>query len=582
MIALGHSFAQLERGEGAARARKELAMVYGERTSTGFPVVWEQPYDVGLLWTADRVHAPGPLTPMEFDFARLSYEHAIPVAYDFPIRVMLRRINGYLYMATVPATGSADELARQNERSKTELSAAMLRLPEHWVTRWLPEVKQHLEFWEASDVAALSNPELFAHLGETLERTRRMWEIHFRVVLPSLLALSTFDELYRGQFDTSDSLDPYRLLRGFPSATTRADEALWQLSRAADNWPDVRAVLVTSNPMTLADELSTTSNGRCFLSRLGEYLATYGRRNDMVYDLSRPTWLEHPAPVLDVLSAYTRADVPSPSSRLEEQAQERERLVALAHERLQSRPPDIVQRFETMLKIGQEASRLLEEHNFWIDYSIAYHVRCVLLECGRRLARASAIRVPDDVFHLTIGNVLESAAIPDAYNYRAAVEQSRVEMAQYEALSPPAVLGTPLAETPAEGPLARAMQKLLANATRPPESATLTGNPASPGIARGTGRVLRSLAEATRLQPGEVIIAESTTPPWTPLFAIAAAVVTDHGGVLSHCAVAAREYGLPAVVGTGNATQAIRDGQLIEVDGTQGTVRLCPQRHRES
>ena len=87
-------------------------------------------------------------------------------------------------------------------------------------------------------------------------------------------------------------------------------------------------------------------------------------------------------------------------------------------------------------------------------------------------------------------------------------------------------------------------------------------------------RVIRSLAEAGKLRPGDVLVVPTTAPPWTPLFATAAAVVSDTGGILSHCAVVAREYGIPAAVGTGNATALLQDGQLIEVDGDAGTVRV--------
>ncbi len=100
------------------------------------------------------------------------------------------------------------------------------------------------------------------------------------------------------------------------------------------------------------------------------------------------------------------------------------------------------------------------------------------------------------------------------------------------------------------------------------------GLPGSAGVARGTARVIHSLAEAGRLQPGDVLVTVSTEPPWTPLFATASAVVTDSGGVLSHSAAVAREYRIPAVVGTGNATTTFKDGQLIEVDGNAGIVRV--------
>jgi pyruvate,water dikinase len=93
-------------------------------------------------------------------------------------------------------------------------------------------------------------------------------------------------------------------------------------------------------------------------------------------------------------------------------------------------------------------------------------------------------------------------------------------------------------------------------------------------MARGVAKVVRALAEADKLEPGDILVAETTAPPWTPLFATVAAVVTDTGGVLSHSAVVAREYGIPAVVGTGNATAILADGQLVEVDGDKGIVRI--------
>jgi pyruvate,water dikinase len=89
--------------------------------------------------------------------------------------------------------------------------------------------------------------------------------------------------------------------------------------------------------------------------------------------------------------------------------------------------------------------------------------------------------------------------------------------------------------------------------------------------------VLRSLSETAGLQEGEVLVAETTAPAWTPLFATAAAVVTDTGGILSHCAVVAREYRIPAVVGTGAATETIRNGQTVEVDGDAGIVRILSE-----
>ena len=107
-----------------------------------------------------------------------------------------------------------------------------------------------------------------------------------------------------------------------------------------------------------------------------------------------------------------------------------------------------------------------------------------------------------------------------------------------------------------------------------PDPNVLTGIGGSPGVVQGTARVLRSLAEATKLEDGDIMVCEMTLPPWTPLFSLVNGIVTDTGGALSHCAIVAREYGLPAVVGTLVGTTVITDGMTITVDGTKGTVRI--------
>src|SRR5204862_335686 len=102
----------------------------------------------------------------------------------------------------------------------------------------------------------------------------------------------------------------------------------------------------------------------------------------------------------------------------------------------------------------------------------------------------------------------------------------------------------------------------------------LKGNGASKGQARGRARVVRSLTEAEALQPDDVLVCRATSPPWTPLFAVAAAVVTETGGVLSHSAICAREYAIPCVVGLQGAMAKIPEGAIISVDGTRGTVTI--------
>ena len=163
-------------------------------------------------------------------------------------------------------------------------------------------------------------------------------------------------------------------------------------------------------------------------------------------------------------------------------------------------------------------------------------------------------------------------------DHRALVRERKAQLAHMSEIVPPPVLGTPPAGPPPGDPLGTALTKFFGWGPPPElEPGVLRGNAGSPGTVRGRARVIRSLAEAGALQAGEVLVARTTAPPWTPLFATAAAVVTDTGGVLSHSAVVAREYGIPAVVGTLAATQMLRDGQLLEVDGDAGIVTVIEE-----
>jgi pyruvate,water dikinase len=195
------------------------------------------------------------------------------------------------------------------------------------------------------------------------------------------------------------------------------------------------------------------------------------------------------------------------------------------------------------------------------------------MEFGVRLAQAGALDAVNDVFYLTLDELNTGQDI----SMKRLVQERKTEMEHFSQVTPPPMLGTaPAFEMTDGGSMVRAMFKgeMSPANSSDGEMNQVKGLPGSAGVARGTARVIRSLAEAGKLQPGDVLIAISTEPPWTPLFATASAIVTDSGGVLSHSAVVAREYRIPAVVGTGKATTTFIDGQLIEVDGNAGTVRM--------
>ena len=185
---------------------------------------------------------------------------------------------------------------------------------------------------------------------------------------------------------------------------------------------------------------------------------------------------------------------------------------------------------------------------------------------GQRLAAANIVESAEDVFHLHIDEVRDAFANNLNEDLRPTIAARQAELQRFSAIEPPPRLGVeppPPKETdkPAKPPLAD-------------ERGLLRGQPGAPGTTRGRARIVTSIADAHTLLAEEILIAQSTGPSLTPLFAIAGGLVTETGGALSHCAVVAREYRVPAAVGLAEARHKITDGQWIEIDGDAGTVRF--------
>jgi pyruvate,water dikinase len=367
------------------------------------------------------------------------------------------------------------------------------------------------------------------------------------------------------------------LLQGFDNKTLEGDRLLWQLSRAALTMPAVRQVLAERAAADVIAALEQSGEGRRFLADLRAYLGQYGQRLNTFGELAEPSWIEDPTPAIEILKAYASLPDGRPEAEQASLAAGREQAIAEARARLAGYPQPVATQFETLLKAAQTAAVVLEDHNYWIDQRMWYQIRRLALKFGRRLAEAGVLETADDVFYLTADELLNEGEDWATLSGQQRVKERKAEMAHFSRVTPPPVLGTmPAFEMTEGGPLIRAMLKsdMAVPTGSGDDSQSLQGQAGSPGVVQGAAKVIPTLAEAGKLQPGDILVTRMTMPPWTPLFATAAAVVTDYGGVLSHCAVVAREYHIPAVVGTGRATKTFHDGQILEVDGNAGTVRV--------
>jgi phosphohistidine swiveling domain-containing protein len=555
-----------------------LAAIQHEST---FPESWDEPFDDGNAFMFDPMHTPFPLTPLtQTALGQATAAGFTAAAGEFQMSMrefQIRHRNHYHYTRVVMHPPASEEDARQmaaaaEASTRTEIG----RMMERWHSEHLPRITLLLQRMHALDVQGATNAELLEMLDEVDAITRELWTIHFRVGLPMLLGMQLYDELYADLFGGSDA-DAHALLVGGVSESVKAGFGLSDLAITARE-SGLEDLFRQTPVESLRSALQAQDDGRAFLDQLATFLEDYGLRQDL-FELATPTWQEDPSFALAAVRGFVLS---GRDARVEHAAISTAADAALDDARAQlARYPEAVRgQFEAMVQIGRQGAFLQEEHNFYIDQRGLALMRLFFVQVGDRLVSDGWLAAADDLFMLTVDELRDiiagerSAARIDAA--RRLVQTRRDELAQAQALTPPPFIGTPPeGAPPTSNPMERAMIRFFGS---PPQQADapnqLKGSAGSRGVTSGIARVARSLEEAQELLPGEILVAVTTMPPWTPLFGVAAAIVTESGGPLSHCAIVAREYGIPAVVGAHGATRAIATGQRVTVDGGLGVVTI--------
>jgi rifampicin phosphotransferase len=546
-----------------------------------FPFEWDDPADAHGFWEREVMHFPTQVTVLNEDLLQRMVVGSFNAAcehYDMPIRNSYRRVNTWMYQGIAPVSHDPGVMQEIGKRAGENLGRAIGTQIERWHGESLPELERMYEVWDGFDLDGVTDERFLTHLDRTVELFVRAWEIHFQTVFPVMVGGSLFHDLHDELLGEEDGFDAYRLLQGLDNKSLEADRALHRLSRTAQRNPAVLAVLAREAAADVPGTLAQTPGTEEFRAELEAYLEEYGKRLRLYLTLSEPSYIEDPSPLITALKdAVTRPDS-DPDAELAGAARERELLIAAARERLSGLPESVVEQFDYLLDGAQQSAVIQENHNFAIDCRVNYEVRRVLLAAGRRLHAAGTIDDPNDVFNVRLAELRDALAGNADPSLPERVAERRAELDRWREQPYPPALGTLPPGPPPDDPIGRAVGRFFGTPPLASAEATLIyGLKGSPGTARGRARVIRSLADAHRLGAGEVLVTETTAPPWTPLFARAAAIVTDAGGILSHCAVVAREYGVPAVVGTRTGTRAIEDGRLVEVDGTAGTVRMLDE-----
>ncbi len=526
-----------------------------------------------LWWIWDQMHFPRPMCAYTVSVEVPAMSRGASAgfrSYGIPVSYLLANFNGYNYNAVeFDDTDVAAWLPNVQAAVLNRLNGLL----DEWHATFLPEVMEHNARLRDFDYAAASTDALIAQIDESLRIRERLWDVHMQVVIPVLFAANELANVWGAAFGEDRRDESALLFTGHPNKTVEAGAALWKLSREALAAPSVAKLIAGTPVKRIVPLLGTTEDGLGFKAKLDAYLGEYGWRTG-AFEYADPPQIEDPTMPLATLRDFlSQPEHMDPALRTAQAAREREALLDRLGPEIDAHPAGPMLRL--LIAACQQYLPVQEDHNFYIDQMTTVLMRLPPLEAGRRLAAADALAVAEDVFHLTVDEVKDALRAPASRDW-AEIVAERAALRQEQARTrPPATLGTPWPQEMLDEPALGGFNRFFGEVVEQDEhSNVLRGTAASRGTVTGPACVVSTLDETDRLRPGDILVCEMTMPAWTPLFAVAAGVVTDSGGMLSHSAIVAREYGIPCVCGASGATRRIRDGQRVTVDGAAGTVTL--------
>jgi pyruvate,water dikinase len=481
-------------------------------------------------------------------------------------------VNGYAYFnGSISGRNVMRLLFDSIKIAKKMFSGAV----ERWTETGRPRYYDTVTAWEAKSWQTYKNVELVDGVKQLMESAIDAFGALFSGVIPAAwMTEALFTRVYNLLIKRRGDPAALTYLLGYLSLPIRADQALYSLAEWAkhdlplteflERIPTSQLIVRCESDDPPRDIPPTLWQEWCALYR--EYLKKYGYTL-YTLDFAQPIPADTPEPVLDTLKLYLRGQGVNPFIRQRESAARREHAAQAQTQRLKGLR---LKWFTKTLASAQKFAPLREDG--LAELGLAYPlIRQMLHELGKRYSQDRVILAPEDIFWLTEEEVRQVAARLDA---GLPVESLASRIPQRKAEQRAALRATPPVALPQMKVFGFDLMSLKSKRGRGGKGLLIKGVATSPGRVKGVARVLHSPDEFSQMRPGDVLVASITTPAWTPLFAMASAVVTDVGGPLSHGSIVAREYGIPAVLGTGVATKRILSGQTITVDGSAGVVIL--------
>jgi pyruvate, water dikinase len=591
---------------------------------------WEQMYPYYTLfsperraseedrcWFFDSMHFPEPIPPFDSvsaDSTFLAFGQSNTRLFCVPpaLGVDHRIVNGYVFIS-VNGVSDPEEIERRvglfiprashyyrhwddlYSRWEAKMMAAIrevdgIRVPH------LPDAEDESVITSGSGVGSAN--EVLVAYNRCLESIHRVWQYHFELLNLGYAAHLTFFTFCRQAFPDISDQAVTKMVSGVDFLLLRPDAELKRLARVALDLRLADAFEDGRPPEVIEARLAASEAGR-------QWLAELARTKDPWFNLSygsgfyhhHRSWIDDPAHPFAAIGGYIRRlgrgeDITRPMEGL---ARERDRVIA--EYRALLRTSDSRRVFDDTLGLAQKVFPYVENHNFYVEHWYHTVFWNKVREFGALLARGGFFARPDDIFFLhrhEVSNALCDLLLAWASGSEARgprywppiVEKRRAILEALRSWSPPPALG-PAPDTMTDplmimlwGMTPAQVQKWLAP-TEEDEGGgghELRGLAGSPGVAEGRARLALRSADLDALEDGEILVCPVMLPSLTIVFGKLNGAVSDSGGVMSHAAIVAREYGLPAVVGAGIATHTIKTGQRIRVDGNIGVVTILDER----
>jgi phosphohistidine swiveling domain-containing protein len=491
-----------------------------------------------------------------------------------PGRGVTARFAGtHLYGSAIPETDPREIGARAN-RIGVNLPHFLANYRSIWEAG-RDELEATWQYFQGIDLARAPTADFPALLTQARRYHKRSMEIHFDVMYPML---ANFLGFYGACAEMGiNPADIGKFLQGEDTKIMETDRALYRLAAAARR-AGLSQVFADHEPDQLRAALSAHGGSASqWLTDFDDFLQVYGHRQEATCDVGVPSWLEDNQIPLGLVKTFLVKEEDHDFEAAARNAlAERDAAIDAARSGLTKEEQAV---FDAGLASNQAANFpwWQDDHNFYIDLKVMLPLRRLSQELARRVDADRS----DDLLYLFWPELIDVArGRPFAGELRSLVQDRRqyfdhwhvrrAEMPKVLGTIPEAVEDPILIEIFGLNPASiRAVQN--PNAA---EETVLSGVAAANGAATGVARVLQSSDELHRLEPGSILVCESTSPNWTPAFGKIAGAVCDGGGMLSHAAIVGREYGVPTVTAVGIATLAIGDGDQVEVDGTNGRVTI--------